>query len=253
MAVNPPVQTTPTAIKDQRWGVVGTLAGATLVMAAFALIQAVFLGAYLAATGGVPDLQQEMNRLLVDGDIIAVSTLLTTTLCVPLIIGMIKLKRGSQLARYLPVAVPPRRELIRWLLFTAIFVAASDTLSMITGNPVVPDFAKQTYLSADSKLLLWVALVLAGPVFEETLFRGFMISGLVRSWFGMSGAAALTALAWAAIHLQYDWCGIATIFAFGLLLAAARIKTDSLVTPLLLHAAANLFATLETVVSLSGA
>jgi membrane protease YdiL (CAAX protease family) len=72
-----------------------------------------------------------------------------------------------------------------------------------------------------------------------------MITGLSSSRLGASGAVLLSALAWASIHGQYDWYGIVTIFALGLLLGAARVRTRSVVTPLVMHIAANLIATLE--------
>lgn len=231
-----------------RWGFWGTTIWSIVVMIVFSLIQAIFFWAYLAAGthgGRAVDIEQAALRLRGDGDVIAVATLLTTLFCVPMIIGIIKLKRGSRLADYLPIDVPPGRVLARWLLYTGIFALASDAISLITGHPVVPEFMQRAYASADFKGLLWVALVLAAPLFEETLFRGFMISGFARSRLGASGAVFLTALAWALIHLQYGWYGIITILVFGLLLGTARIKTGSLVTPLLIHAATNAFATLE--------
>lgn len=55
----------------------------------------------------------------------------------------------------------------------------------------------------------------------------------------------MSAALWAAIHVQYDLYGMATIFVFGLLLGAARLSTASLLVPLGMHALANLFATIE--------
>jgi membrane protease YdiL (CAAX protease family) len=241
-----------TVAQDARWGIWGTVIWSAVVMIAFVLIQALFFALYVAVSGthaNAHDLQQEMRRLQNDGDVIAIATLLTTLLCLPMVVGIVKLKRGSRLADYLPIAVPPGRMLGRWLLYTALFILASDTLSLLTGNPVVPEFVKRAYVSSDVKPVLWLALVLAAPLFEETLFRGFMISGFLPTRLGASGAVLLTALAWAIIHIQYGWYGIATIFVFGLLLGTARIRSGSLAMPYLIHAAANAFAALEAAVS----
>lgn len=235
-----------------RWGVWATLVWSALVMLGFAMVQAVFLGFYIRATTAASsqvDLQQEIIKLSVDGDAIALATLITAVCCVPMIIGIIRLKERSRLTDYLPITVPPRAELIRWLLMAAVLVLASDLISIISGNPVVPEFVSQAYASAHIKLLLWFALVVAGPLFEETLFRGFMISGFSPSWLGNSGAVGLSALAWALIHAQYNWYGIVTVFVFGIFLGTARVRTGSLLTPFVLHAAANAFATLEAAVS----
>jgi membrane protease YdiL (CAAX protease family) len=65
---------------------------------------------------------------------------------------------------------------------------------------------------------------------------------------GGAGAIVLTALVWAVIHRQYDWYGVATVFAAGLLLGFARLRTNSIYSCLLMHALMNLIATIEVVV-----
>ncbi len=57
----------------------------------------------------------------------------------------------------------------------------------------------------------------------------------------------VTALAWAAIHVEYDLYWKAPIFAIGLLLGVARLRTGSLYLTIALHAALNLVALLEVV------
>jgi len=87
--------------------------------------------------------------------------------------------------------------------------------------------------------------MVAAPLGEETLFRGFFFQGLLRSRLGAPGAIALSSLFWALIHVQYDAYGIATIFVTGLFLGYARLKTQSLYVPIFLHSLNNLGATLE--------
>jgi membrane protease YdiL (CAAX protease family) len=55
----------------------------------------------------------------------------------------------------------------------------------------------------------------------------------------------LSALSWASIHLQYDWYGIATIFAAGLFLGCVRLKSGSILVTIWLHSLMNLIATVE--------
>ena len=47
---------------------------------------------------------------------------------------------------------------------------------------------------------------------------------------------------WAAVHLQYNWYEVAQLFILGLLLGAAKIKTQSLYIPLAMHSLNNLTA-----------
>lgn len=230
------------SITDARWGAWATLGWSLAIMAVFVLVQLAVLRLYLAARGGAVPAGPGLEY---DGDLLGAATLATALLGVPLIVGIVKLKRGARLADYLPLRPPRARVLLGWIAVTLLAIAASDLATWLMGRPIVPEFMRQVYGSAAALPWLWAALVLAAPLFEETLFRGFMFAGLVRSPLGIPGAVALTALAWAALHLQYDAYGIATILAFGLLLGAARVHTGSLLTPLLLHALANAIATLE--------
>jgi len=112
----------------------------------------------------------------------------------------------------------------------------------------------RVYQTAGFPLLLWLAVVVAAPLAEETLFRGFLFKGILHSRLGGAGAVVLTALIWAVIHQQYDLYGVATVFAAGLLLGYARLSTNSIYAGLLMHALMNLIATIEvaTVIRLAG-
>jgi membrane protease YdiL (CAAX protease family) len=71
---------------------------------------------------------------------------------------------------------------------------------------------------------------------------------------GVSAVAGafISAALWAGSHLQYDFYNIVAIFLTGLLLAAARIKTGSVVPCLVMHALGNAIATVETALVAGG-
>jgi hypothetical protein len=69
---------------------------------------------------------------------------------------------------------------------------------------------------------------------------------------GVLGAIVVTSLAFAVIHLQYDWYGRATILAVGLFLGVVRWRTKSVALPILLHAVMNAVATVQTAVVAEG-
>jgi membrane protease YdiL (CAAX protease family) len=73
--------------------------------------------------------------------------------------------------------------------------------------------------------LLWFAIIVMAPLFEESLFRGFLIAGMQRS---RIGAILITAALWSLIHLQYEAFYLVYIFIGGILLGIARVKTGSL-------------------------
>jgi len=51
---------------------------------------------------------------------------------------------------------------------------------------------------------------------------------------------AITALVFGAIHVQYNWYGIAFVVGTGLLFGTARARTGSIVVTMILHSALNL-------------
>jgi membrane protease YdiL (CAAX protease family) len=163
------------------------------------------------------------------------------------VFGLISLREGATVRGYLGLHPLDARTFLVWLAAALALVAASDGLSVVLGRPVVPEVMVQIYATAEILPLFWAAIVLFGPIFEEVFFRGFLFAGLARSRLGGAGTVVLTSLAWAAIHLQYDLYGIATVFAIGLLLGWARLRTGSLTLTIALHAILNLVAMLELV------
>jgi hypothetical protein len=77
--------------------------------------------------------------------------------------------------------------------------------------------------------------VLAAPVFEEFLFRGLVFGGLRRSQ-GFLAAALASSAIFAVVHPPVS---MAPVFVLGLLTAAARERTGTLLAPVLVHAAFN--------------
>jgi membrane protease YdiL (CAAX protease family) len=160
------------------------------------------------------------------------------------------LKRGSKLGDYLGLTLPSARQFFFWLFVLLIFLAGSDGVSILLGKPTTPEFMVKTYTSLKSPLILWLALLVAAPLSEELFFRGFLIKGLSASVLKWYGAVLISSAMWAAIHIQYDVYGIATILVLGFILGAARVKSGSLILTILLHSLTNLLATAEVVIHL---
>ncbi len=99
--------------------------------------------------------------------------------------------------------------------------------------------------SAFGAVLILLSLVVLAPLGEELIFRGMLLSRLVRSmavWWAIAVQAAVFAL----IHLT-DPEAIAAIpglFLIAVVLGYAAIRTGSLSLPLFLHAGVNLTAAL---------
>ncbi len=157
------------------------------------------------------------------------------------------LRKAGTAGRYLGFRRVSLASTVVWTLALLALVAASDFLTVHLGKPVVPEFMQHAYTTAGFAPLLWLALLVAAPLAEETLFRGFLFVGILHSKLGPPGAVFITASIWALIHVQYDAYGVLTVFLAGLLLGFARLQTGSLYLTMFLHFLMNLIATIETI------
>ena len=152
---------------------------------------------------------------------------------------------GGRALEFLGWRAVSLKSVAAWLLALLLFLVGYDVLTWWVEREVVPTFMRDTYLTAGHPVLLWLTLVIAAPVVEEFVFRGFLFAGLVRSPLGVAGTALVTSLIWAMLHVQYDATIITMIFVVGLLLTAARQVTGSIIPCLAMHAAMNAAAMLE--------
>jgi membrane protease YdiL (CAAX protease family) len=229
----------------RHWGLLGTVLWGIGIAITFIVLQSIVMVAYLSRDDAT--LSDEQLRALLEannGVAISLATLLTAVLCIPLIFGIAKLKRGSLLREYLAIKAVSLKPLGQWLGVTVVFLLVSDLLTSALGKPIVPEFVKAAYASAEPVWLLWLALAIGAPLFEEVFFRGFLFKGFERA-LKPTGAIILTAAIWAGIHLQYDLYNMTIIFVLGLLLGVARSRTGSIVAPIAMHALANVVACTE--------
>jgi len=233
-----------------------TIAWATLIFVLRVVTHTVVLIVFMvmAATGQEsPDRIAQMARSLKnDGLFLSVATFSTTLICSAAIIGIVKLKRGSKLKHYLGLIRPNGSQLLRWAMVTMGFCVAFDLMSILLKRPILPEFMTKAYVSIGSPWILWLAVIVASPLFEELFFRGFIIKGLAESRLRWQGAVLISSGLWSLIHLQYNSYEQVFVFMLGLILGVARVKTGSTLLTFLLHSLVNLAATIEVAVSLRG-
>jgi membrane protease YdiL (CAAX protease family) len=185
------------------------------------------------------------------GLLVALATIVSAVVCVAVIVAIVKVRRSVGVAGYLAFQPISGRNILVVLAVMLGFIILSDCLSILLERPVYPDFMMDVYRTSVWPALLWIALIIFAPAFEETLFRGFLFEGFRQSRLGIIGAIGLTSLFWALLHVQYDVYEIAVIFVMGILFGIVRLKTGSLWSTLIMHAFANLVATLELVLRLN--
>lgn len=88
--------------------------------------------------------------------------------------------------------------------------------------------------------LTQITLVFMVPFYEEISFRGGLFSAL-QIWMKNSYVAAcVTSLTFALLHTQYsDFTSICVLFLISLALVSARVKSNGLLLPIILHMLMN--------------
>ncbi|EFB7621609.1 CPBP family intramembrane metalloprotease, partial [Escherichia coli] len=92
--------------------------------------------------------------------------------------------------------------------------------------------------------ILWINIfssVLLVPVYEEIVFRGCLFNSF-KFWFNdnICISAIVTSVIFSALHLQYtDFRTFLMLFLVSLVLISAKIKSNGLLMPILLHMSMN--------------
>ena len=176
-----------------------------------------------------------------DGTVVSISIMIGCVLLVAISALVIRV-RGGNLKQYLalrPFSLAVGMGMIGLLL---IFMIGSQALTyMLDKSPLA--FVDPLYQSVSSVWLLIFAMVIVAPIYEELIFRGILWSAIAEQFIsppdteyrGAIIASLVTSLIFAVIHLQYGIYEISTIVVLALLFCYARIKSGSLILPILLH------------------
>lgn len=231
--------------RGEPWGFWTTTAYGLAAIAAWfaAQLSAAFL--VLAGLGvGREASDFEVQTLASHALTIAVATIVSMPAPLAVIAVAARL-RGYAVGDYLALSWPKRADLIVGCVFIAILLPLGDLSSWLTGRDVVPPAVIEAYRSARSSgtlMLLAAALIVAAPLMEELLFRGFLFPGYARSRLGPWGAIAITSAAWAAMHVQYETFYIVQIFVLGCAFGWLRWRSGSTLLTVILHAIVNALA-----------
>lgn len=220
------------------WGPWSTVGFGALVLTIWMVVQAIVI---LVLGGGVVRVSDALSQ----GWIVARSIILSAPIPIGAALLLARARKGIGVAAYLGLSWPPAQQALRWSLLLLGFLVASDALSLALGRPLVPEPMMPSFRTAGSLPIFLFGFVVAAPLAEEFLFRGFVQAGLIHSRLRPFGAIVLTALAWGILHLQYDAYGIATVVVTGILLGLIRWRTGSLWLCALLHGLANAIASAE--------
>lgn len=227
--------------KSPVWGFWGTLLWGLGIGGVFVLVQVTVVSVYMGMVAdGRP--QASLKQAATDGDMLAWATIASAFICTFLTFIAVAFKKGSNLRDYLGLYPVAMGQVIRWTLLFIALLIGFEVVTSLLDRPVTPEVMREVYLSADSKLLLFVATVVAASFFEELFFRGFLLEGFSRTALRPAGAVVLSAAFWSLVHVQYDAYGIATIFIIGIFFGLAKLRSGSTLFAMALHALNNAIA-----------
>lgn len=172
--------------------------------------------------------------------------LLAISVCFGLLVSYSLVIRLS-LPFFLSVFLPQLRASLLWLLFSLITGSLFAFIVLWGGQFFSPPPAE------DSTLLqildgghiaisfLFVSVIVLAPIGEEYLFRGVLLSGLSQR-LSVFWAIFLSSVVFMAFHLlEYSgyWFALVSIFLLGILLAVLRLRSQSMLAPIVCHAGYN--------------
>ncbi|MEN8164239.1 MAG: CPBP family intramembrane glutamic endopeptidase [Acidobacteriota bacterium] len=159
--------------------------------------------------------------------------------CVATTAYFCRIRRGPPIAEYLAIRWPGWRAMILWgAAAAAVPLIRTEGLRLL-GYVVEPDYWRNVLETAGHPALLLFGVVIAAPLMEETVFRGFLYAGLAPTRLGHLGAVVVTTALWLLPHVQYDEAELCVLAASGLLLGIVRWRTGSTVAAFLVHGVMN--------------
>jgi hypothetical protein len=222
------------------WGLWATLGFAIL---AFVLGQAMGIAALTMVKNFDP------TRVDYDGTAVAVYTLVGNPVEIITLVLATRLS-GSDALAYLGLDIPRRRDIAIAAAGLMAVILVADGMTLALGKEMVPAFQLELHRTAQAEGTLpwlWLAILVAAPVGEELLFRGFMFRGFVHEPRDALPAILVLALIWSLLHVQYDWFGTAQVFLIGVLFGFVRWRSGSTTLVILLHMLLNLESVAETI------
>lgn len=217
----------------------------TILLSAVILLILIFM--QMASIAGVAQIMhgstsnEAITATAKHGGAITFAVIISSLVGIIITLLTIKLK-NKQLLSYIQFNQITLKTLRNWLLITIATVLTIETIITIFNFKEAEELMLMWYSTAKNKPLYFLAIVIIAPLFEELFFRGFLLSNLKDSFLGVTGGLIISSAVWAAIHMQYDLANIVMIFFMGLIFGAAKIKTNSILTPLAMHSTYNAIA-----------
>ena len=248
--------TAPESVREsggRPYGFWVTLVFLVLILVAFMLAQSAPLFADLSQSGWENVTEAELEAASFDGWSQSWGTIMGGVRAVLIVLSLVRWRRGMDTISYLALHPVGWKPVVFWIVVMFVIMTGLDLLFQALELPVIPDFMLRIFAGEQSLfllVLLFLAVGVAAPVWEEVVFRGFVFESWRRTLLGPFGAIALSSLIFAVIHLQYEFYHLVAVFVAGCILGLSRHYTGSLWTPVYIHMFQNIVALVQTLVYL---
>ncbi|MGE0698230.1 MAG: lysostaphin resistance A-like protein [Hyphomicrobiaceae bacterium] len=126
-----------------------------------------------------------------------------------------------------------------FLVMLPLLAAINAAAYTLSPAGFMADFKQFAALArAPEPMTAFLAIAIGAPLWEEMLFRGFLM-GPLAEWLRFWPAAVLVSGAWTVLHIGYSVAGLAEVFLIGLYFSWLLQRTGSLWVPIACHAAYN--------------
>jgi uncharacterized protein len=258
-AVPPPVE----EIKPRPtiWGAWPTVGFSAAIFGVFFtaqnLVAIVFIVALVVQNPALNSMTEVINSImgLQSNGLMLSTAIIVSGMCGYFFIWLfIKIRRGYSFEDYLELHLPGWRTWVSLIGVMVGLIAFSFFMDKLHSDTRSLKMMTDAYHSAGWPPIFWIATVIFAPVFEESLFRGFLFVGLRNSRVGPAWTVLITAVAFAVLHsLQYDFLSLIVILVLGMVFGLVRLYSKSLWSTIVLHSAWNLMTMISLAVYIKGA
>jgi CAAX protease family protein len=226
----------------QRWKFWGTTFWAVAMVAVFIGVGAIWMAGMAMWSSADHDITTEDFRALLHSHLaLEVTGFIVAAVCAFAVMALAIRLSGVTMREYLGLGAVRMQDLkLGFVGLVAIYLVSWLVFYLTGSSP--SRYVANLYRGAQANGLLPLVLlgvVVAAPLIEEALIRGFLYRGWAASRLTPIGAVALTAAVWTGLHTQYEWLVLLQIFSIGLLFGAIRRRGGSTTTTILLHGAQN--------------
>jgi membrane protease YdiL (CAAX protease family) len=140
--------------------------------------------------------------------------------------------------------------LVGWAILVGVAAALAGLQFLIYGmppdQPTAAGSTDGTGLTgmqiAVAIVFVWIMMVVAAPLAEEILYRGFFYRGLRATRLGVAGTILVTSVTFGLLHKVggFGWDRVVVTTCLGLLLGWLRQRTGGLTVPIMTHMVINI-------------